>query len=80
MNTFSEIVQEKVTPLYEMMQRVENLLVSVVSIRYPELKRKLGTPSTPSAAPPAAPTSTPSNEIATVPNDDDEGYQTTQQQ
>lgn len=41
-NTFSDIVTEKVTPLYEMLTRVENLLVSVVSIRYPELKRKLG--------------------------------------
>lgn len=42
MNTFSEIVNEKVAPLYEMLHRVENLLISVVSIKYPELKRKMG--------------------------------------
>lgn len=42
-NTFSDIVNEKVAPLYEMLHRVENLLISVVSIKYPELKRKMGT-------------------------------------
>lgn len=42
MNTFSDMVNEKVGPLYDALQRVENLLVSVVSIKYPELKRKLG--------------------------------------
>lgn len=55
MNTFSDIVNEKVAPLYEMLHRVENLLVSVVSIKYPELKRKMGNnapPVTSELAPP----------------------------
>jgi hypothetical protein len=62
-NTFSDIVTEKVTPLYEMLQRVESLLVSVVSIKYPELKRKLGT------TPPTV-----NSELPHDPNDDE--YQT----
>jgi hypothetical protein len=48
-NTFSDIVNEKVAPLYEMLHRVENLLVSVVSIKYPELKRKMGSNNAPVA-------------------------------
>jgi len=57
-NTFAEMVNEKLAPVYEMMhehqrqlERVESLLMSVVSIKYPELKRKMGAGvGTPSAS------------------------------
>jgi len=50
-NTFADIVGEKLHHIYEhisvqqkQIERVENLLMSVVSIKYPELKRKIHTP------------------------------------
>jgi len=49
-STFMDIVAEKISPVYEMLheqqrqlERVESLLMSVVSIKYPELKRKMST-------------------------------------
>jgi len=63
-NTFGEIVHDKLAPIYGMfqaqqkqMERVENLLLSVVAIKYPELKRKVPMP----------------HQIETIDEDDDQG-------